>query len=49
MWDTDLTGDTRDQEAGQEEGAMVKAIWVKGRRQDKEGMRKGAIWDIFWR
>lgn len=49
MWDTDLTGDTGDQEAGQEEGEMVKVIGVEGRGQDKEGMRKGAIGDIFRR
>lgn len=46
VWDTDLTGDTGDLEAGDQEGAMVKAM---GAGEDKEGMRKGAIWDIFRR
>lgn len=47
VWDTDLRGVTGDQEAGEEEGATVKAIRVKGKEWDQEGMRKGETWDIF--
>lgn len=44
MWDTDLSEATGDQEAGDKEGAMVKAIRVKGRgwnREDEERSNLG--------
>lgn len=43
----DARGETGAREAGEEERSMVKAMWMAGKRQDRGGLRKGAIWDIF--